>query len=139
MNQKMASERLWEITIESNWIITIGMALLFGFTAFLLGWSIRDILFGKVGYGILHGVRRGWLDTLPNPIGAIYFFLFAYAFPPKHLKVAFLLLGANYTVLFALTYLPVAAGVQHFVAVAGSIATQGAICHRVESIIRARP
>jgi hypothetical protein len=124
MNQKAGSKRVWEITIDSNWIITIGMALLFAITAFLLGWSIRDLLFGKVEYGILHGVRRGWLDTLTNPIGAIYFFLFAYSFPAKHLKVAFLLLGANYTVLVALTYLPVAAGVQHFVAVAGSIATQ---------------
>jgi hypothetical protein len=124
MNQRAASKRVWEITIDSNWIITIGMALLFAITAFLLGWSMRDLVFGKVDYGVLHGVRRGWLDTLTNPIGAIYSFLFAYSFPGKHLKAAFLLLGAKYTALIALTYLPVAAGVQHFVAVAGSIATQ---------------
>jgi hypothetical protein len=124
MNLMAASKRVGEITIDSNWIMTIGMALLFAMTAFQLGWSIRDLLFSKVDYGVSQGVRRGWHDTLTNPIGAVYFFLFAYWFPAKHLKVAFLLLAANYTVLVALTYLPVAPSVQHFVAVTGSIAAQ---------------
>jgi hypothetical protein len=124
MSQKAESRRLWEITIDSNWVMTIGMALLFAFTAFLLGWSIRDLLFDKVVYGVSQGVRSGWPDTLAYVIGAVYFFLFAYSFPAKHLKVAFLLLGTRYTALVALAYLHVTAGVQHSVAVGGSIATQ---------------
>jgi hypothetical protein len=124
MNQKAKSRRLWEITIDSNWIMTIGMALLFPFMAFLLGWSIRNLLFDKVDYGVSQGVRNGWLNTVTYVIGAVYSFLFAYSFPAKHLRVAFLLLGTKYTVRVALAHLHVAAGVQHSAAVAGSIATQ---------------
>ncbi len=96
MSQESQTRRQGDITIDSNWVITIGMALLFAFTAFLLGWSIRDLLFDKVDHGVLQRVRSGWLDTLTNVIGAVYFFLFAYSFPAKHLKIAFLLLGGKY-------------------------------------------
>ena len=124
MSQKSQTQRPGDVTIDSNWVIVIGMALLFAFTAFLLGWSIRDLLFDKVGHGVLQRARSGRLDTLTYAIGAVSFFLFAYSFPAKVLKVAFLLLGAKYSVLVALAYLHVAAGVQHYVAVGESIATQ---------------
>ena len=124
MNQATQTRRFGEITIDSNWIMTVGMALLFAWTAFLLGWSIRDLLFDKIGHELSQPVRSGWLDTLTYVIGSVYFFLFAYSFPAKHLKVAFLLLGTKYTVLVALAYLHVAAAVQHSVAVGESIATQ---------------
>ena len=123
MEQNVASHKR-EIAIDSNWIITIGMALLFAFTAFLLGWSIRDLLFDKVDHGVLQRVRSGWLDTLTYVIGAVYFFLFAYSFPAKHLKVAFLLLGAKYLGLVAVPYLHAGANVQHSAAIAGAIASQ---------------
>ena len=104
MSADSHTQRPGDILINSNWIITIGMALLFAFIAFLLGWSIRGLLFDKVDYRVAHEVHAVWLDRFGIVIGAIYFFLFAYSFPPKHLKVAFLLLGAKYTTLVALTF-----------------------------------
>ena len=124
MSQESQTERHGDVAIDSNWVIVIGMALLFAFIVFLLGWSIRELLFDEVGHGVLQRVRSGWFDTLTYVIGAVYSLLFAYSFRGKHLKVAFLLLGTKYTVLAALVYLHVAAGVQHSIAVGGSIATQ---------------
>ncbi len=124
MSHELQTRRQRDITIDSNWIITIGMALLFAFTAFLLGWSIRDLLFDKLDHGVLQFVRSGWLDTITYVMGAVYFFLFAYSFPAKHLKIAFLLLGAKYLVLIAASYLPVGTNVRHSAAIAGAIASQ---------------
>jgi hypothetical protein len=136
MSQKTSWWRSWEITVDSNWIMTIGMVLLFAFIAFLLGWSIRNLLFDKVDYRVLQGARNGWLDTLTCVIGAAYSFMFAYSFPGKHLKVAFLLLGTEYTVRFAIEYLQVAAGMHHSGAVAGSIARQVAFTIILVAIIQ---
>jgi uncharacterized membrane protein YciS (DUF1049 family) len=121
---KSQTQRQGDVTIDSNWVITIGMALLFAFIAFLLGWCIRDLLFDKVDHEVLQRVRSGWLDTLTYVLGAVYSFLFAYSFPAKHLKIAFLLLGANYLVLVAVSYLHAGAEVQHSAAIAGAIASQ---------------
>jgi len=124
MSHELQTRRQRDITVDSNWIITIGMALLFAFTVFLLGWSIRDLLFDKLDQGVLQLVRSGWLDTLTYVMGAVYFFLFAYSFPAKHLKLAFLLLGAKYLILIAASYLPVGTNVRHSAAIAGAIASQ---------------
>ncbi|MGA6988769.1 MAG: hypothetical protein WBZ01_22145 [Terriglobales bacterium] len=113
-----------DIAIDDNWVITIGMALLFAFIAFLLGWSIRNLLFDMVAYGVLHRVRNGWFDVLSYAMGAVYSFLFAYSFPAKPLKIAFSLLGAKYQVLVAMFYIHAGAGGQHSVAIAGAIASQ---------------
>jgi hypothetical protein len=136
MSQKTSWWRSWEITVDSNWIMMLGMVLLFAFIAFLLGWSIRNLLFDKVDYRVLQGARNGWLDTLTCVIGAAYSFMFAYSFPGKHLKVAFLLLGTEYTVRFAIEYLHVAAGVHHSAAVAGSIGRQVAFAIILVAIIQ---
>jgi hypothetical protein len=136
MSQKTSWWHSWEITVDSNWIMTIGMALLFAFVAFLLGWSIRNLLFDKVDYRVLQSVRIGWLDALTYVIGAVWPFMFAYWLPGKHLKVAFLLLGTEYTVRFAIEYLHVAAGLHHSAAVAGSIARQVAFTIILVAIIQ---
>jgi hypothetical protein len=124
LSQESQTQRQGDVTINSNWAITIGMALLFAFTAFILGWSIRDLLFDKVDHGVVQRVRSGWLDALTYVIGAVYSFLFAYSFPAKHLKIAFLLLGAKYLVLVAVSYLHAGADVPHSAAVTGAIASQ---------------
>ncbi len=136
MSQKTSWWRSWEITVDSNWIMTIGMVLLFAFIAFLLGWSIRDLLSDKVDYRVLQGARNGWFDALTYALGAVYCFVFAYSFPGKHLKVAFLLLATEYTVRFAIEYLHVAAGVHHSAAVAGSIGCQVAYTILLVAIIQ---
>ena len=124
MSQKTSWWRSWEITVDSNWIMTIGMVLLFAFIAFLLGWSIRNLMFDRVDHVDLHRVRNGWFDVLTYAMGAVYSFLFAYSFPAKHLRVAFLLLGAKYLGLVAAPYLHVGAEVLHSAAIAGAIASQ---------------
>ena len=124
MNHKTNWWRSWDITVDSNWIVRIGLVLLFAFIVFLLGWSIRDLLSDKVDYRVLQGAHNEWLDALTYVLGAVYSFVFAYSFPRKHLKVAFLLLATEYTVRFVIEYLHFAAGVHHSAAVAGSIARQ---------------
>jgi len=111
-----------EITVDSNWIMTVGMALLFAFCAFLLIWDIRDLLFGKVEHDVSHTI-----DVVAYALGAVYSFLFAYSFRATPLKVAFLLLGTNYTVRLAIGRLHVSASMQHFASVICSIAWQIAL------------
>jgi hypothetical protein len=123
MEQNVASHKR-EITIDSNWILTIGMALLFAFIAFLLSWSIRNLLFDRVDHGVLQHVRSGWHVALTYVIGAVFSFRLAFLFPAKHLKIAFLLLGAKYLVLIAVSYLHAGADIRHSASIVGAIASQ---------------
>jgi len=136
MSQKTNWWRSWEITVDSNWIMTISMVLLFAFLAFLLGWSIRNLLFDKVDYRTLQGARNIWFDALTCVLGAVYSFVFAYSFRGKHLKVAFVLLATEYAVRFAIEYLHVAADLHHSAAIAGSIARQIAFTIILVAIIQ---
>lgn len=111
--------RRWEITIDSNWIMTVGMALLFAFVVIQLTWSIRDLLFDRA----VPDLSRT-MDLVTYAVGVVYSFLFAYSFPGKHVKVAFLLLGANYTAAIVLHYVRASASLEHSAAVIGSIGRQ---------------
>ena len=122
MSQKTRWWNSWEITVDSYWVITIGMVLLFVIVAVILGWNIRNLLFDEVDYRIGQAARNGWLDTLAYVLEAAYAFVFAYSFPGKHLKVAFSLLAAQYTMRFAIEYLHVAVGMHHSAAIVGSVA-----------------
>jgi hypothetical protein len=103
-----------EITIDSNWIVTVGMGLLFVFCGGLLGWNIRNLLLDRVDHPV----------SLFYVIGSVYYFALAYSFPAKSLKVAFLLLGTNMVVRSALYYLHASTTVQHSAWIACSIARQ---------------
>lgn len=105
------------IVIDSNWINTIGLALLFAFTAFLLVSNVRDLLFNRVDQSV----------SLVHLVGVVYYFLFAYSFPSKPLKVAFSLLGTDLLIRLALAYLHVSTTAQHSAAIAGSVARQIAL------------
>jgi hypothetical protein len=109
---------------DSNWVITIGMALLFVFFVFLLGWSVRNLLFDKLDLALLKHTRNPWMGAFTYVLGAVYSFLLAYSFPAKRLKIAFLLLGAKYLVLIAVSYLPLGTSVQHSAAIAEAVASQ---------------
>jgi hypothetical protein len=136
MSQRSQTLQPGDVTIDSNWVLTIGLACVFVFTAFLLGWDIRDVLFGKIDYAVSPGIRNAWFDRLTYPLGAIYFFLFAYSFPPKHLKLAFLLLGTKYTLSMVLAYLHTAPETQHSATLAMTFATQIAYAIILYSIAR---
>jgi hypothetical protein len=136
MIQKTSWWNSWEITIDSDWIMTIGMVLLFAFIAFLLGWNIRNLLFDKVDYRFLQGARNVWFDALTCVLGAVYSFVFAYSFRGKHLKAAFSLLAVQYTVRFTIEYLHIAVGMHHSAALAGSIACQAAYAIILVAIVQ---
>jgi len=101
-----------EITIDSNWIMILGMALPFVVCG---GFLIRDIL-----AFLRHGVQHN-----PKPIYillAVYYFVLIYSFPSKLVKVAFLLLGTEIIFRIAFSYLHISAVTQHFVDSAASMA-----------------
>lgn len=115
MSEKTQIQRRGDILIDSDWITTIGMALSFALCILLLAQSVRGFLSGN----------------LDRPISFFYYAIcvaysisLAYFFRAKHVRLAFLLLGTQYTVRFALAYFHFAATKQHFAAYVGSIATQ---------------
>jgi hypothetical protein len=114
VNQKAASNRAWEITIDSNWIMTVVMGLAFVTCGTILGWNIRNLLLDRVDHPV----------SLYYVIGFVSYFALAYSFPAKSLKVAFLLLGTNMVVRSALYYLHASTTVQHSAWTVCSIASQ---------------
>ena len=118
MSQELQDRRSDDALIDSNRTMLVLMAFLFICCAFLLTWSIRDFLFDKMDHGL---PRR--LDAIGYAIVATYGFLFAYSFPRWNVKVASLLIGADYLRL-AIGYLYPAAIHQHSVMLIGLIAKQ---------------
>ena len=83
------------IAVNSNWITTVGMALLFVCITFLLAWNIREFLLNR-------------LDHEPSiyvlGFNAAYALLAAIVFQPKSVKAALLLLAVTYVVRIVLHY-----------------------------------
>src|ERR1035437_2833996 len=103
-----------EITIDSNWIMTVVMGLAFVTCGTLLVWTIRNLLLDRVDHPV----------SLYYVIGSVSYFSLAYLFLAKSLKVAFLLLGTDMVVRSALYYLHASTTVQHSAWAAFSIARQ---------------
>jgi hypothetical protein len=115
VSEKTQIQRHGDILIDSDRITTIGMALGFALCVFLLAQSVRGFLSGNLDHPI---------SFLGYAIGVGYSFSFAYFFRPKHVRLAFLLLGSQYAVRLALAYFHFAATKQHSAAYVGSIARQ---------------
>src|ERR1700729_3803741 len=56
------------------------MVLLFAVITFLLGWSVRDLLFDRVSLGLSQGDRDRWINTFFGEIGSVSLFALAYSF-----------------------------------------------------------
>jgi hypothetical protein len=114
MSQKTSWWRSWEITVDSNWITTIAMALLL-----VLG-----------GCALIHEIRNLLSDALDKPISfstiflAPCLFLAAFGEKKKTLKIAFILWGTSVVARVSSSYLHASPGVQHFTATDASIANQ---------------
>jgi uncharacterized membrane protein len=121
MNQETPSKRLWEITIDSDWIMTIGMAMVLVFCSWQLIREARHLVFGNLGEKVM---LTQVIDKIKTVLYVVYFFLFAFSFRAKPVKLAFLLLGTDMAIRVALHYLHSSATVQHSAAVAGSITRQ---------------
>jgi hypothetical protein len=120
--------RVWGITIETNREMTLWMAVLFVVCGLLLGqeihYAIQDHFVGpeplRMSYwSIFHRVFEA--------IVAIYFFMFAFRFPKKSVKIASALMGANFAVFVLLSCFPISSTVGHGVAVIGSAVRQIAL------------
>src|SRR6266436_4757853 len=107
MSQKAASDREWEITIDSNWIMTVGMAGLLVFC----GWQlIREARYLALGNLTEQVSFTHVIDKVGAAMAVVYYFLFAYAFRSMHVRVAFILLGTAAAVRLSLSYLHVPPG-----------------------------
>jgi len=115
MSEKPRTQLSGNLVIDSNWIDTILMALGFVVCVFILGQDIRDFIFGRVDHAV---------SFFYYAVDALYSCVFAYWFRAKFVRIAFLLLGTQYTVRLALAYFHVATSLQHPVALVGSIAKQ---------------
>lgn len=124
MNQKVASKRVWEITIDSNWIMTVGMAVLLVFCAWQVIREARYLALGNLSEQVLF---TQIIDKIGIVILAVYCFLFAFSFQALHVRVALILLGTAAVVRFSLSYLHVSAATLHLATIGGSIADQIAL------------
>jgi hypothetical protein len=123
MDQNVASRKR-EITIDSNWILTVGMAVLLVFCGWQLIREARDLVFGNLA-------EQASFNPVISKIGtvilAVYCLLSAFSFQALHVRVAFILLGTAAVVRFSLSYLHASHAALYLTAVGGSIADQIAL------------
>ena len=147
MSQKTSWWRSWEITIDSAWITTIMMAVLFIICGLLLTQEIHHVVQGhfrgpdrlQIGFWTI------W-NKVFEVIAAIYFFMFAFRFPKKSVKIASVLLGTDLAVYALLSCFPISLTVGHIVAISGSVVRQialtiycMAIAQWFKSVVRRNP
>jgi hypothetical protein len=117
MNRQGRFRRLGEITIDSDRITTLGMALLFVIVGAMLIGKIRVLAFGVVTEHV----------SLLSIVTVVYCFLFAFSFPGKFVKAAFILLGTETACRLALKYLHASTSMRHAADVAASVVDQVAL------------
>lgn len=128
MNQKTNCWRRWEITIDSDWITTIMMAILFIICGLLLAQEICH-----VAQGHFHEPERlrisFWSiwNKVFEVIAAVYFFMFAFRVPRKPVKTASILMGTDLAVYALLSCFPISLALGHVVAISGSAVRQIAL------------
>ena len=121
MNQEAPSKRMREITIDSNWIVTVGMALLLVFCGWQLIREARHLVFGNLAEQVSLTQVSGKISAVTY---VVYCFLFVFLFSAQSVKLAFVLLGTDNVIRVALYYFHSSATMQHSAAVAGSTARQ---------------
>jgi hypothetical protein len=113
-----------EITIDSNWIMTIGMALLLVFCTWQLIRDARYLALGNLSEQVLF---THVIDKIGIVILAVYCFLFAFSFHALHVRLALILLGTEAVVRLSLSYLHVSPATLHVANIGESIADQVAL------------
>lgn len=116
MDQKGASHKR-EITIDSNWITTIAMAL--------------GLVF--IGWALISEIRNLVFDHVEKPVSLItlvlvpYLFLLAFSVRMKSWTIALGLVGTGVAARVSSNYLHASPGVQHVAATGASIVNQIAL------------
>src|ERR1700732_1748761 len=123
MEHNVAASRR-EITIDSDWITTLVMALLLVFCAWQLIREARHLVFDSLAGTIL---LTQSIDKVRTAILVGCYFLGVFLPWPRSVKLGGLLLGTDIVVRVALHYFNASTSEQHSAAVAGSIARQVAL------------
>ena len=116
------------MTIESNLEITLWMAALFVICGLLLAQEIHQVVLGHFFRPMR--LRMSYWSIFPKvleAIVAIYFFMFAFRFPKKSVKIASALMGVNFSAYVLLSFFPISATLGHTVALIGSAVRQIAL------------
>ena len=124
----MRSFGIWEITVERDWFTTLMAAVLFAVSGLLLVREIDHFIWGRFSEPALFH-RSFWTiwNKVFEAIAAIYFFMLAFTFPKKSVKIAFLLMGTDLAGFVLLSCFYISPGVRHFAAVSGSAVRQVAL------------
>ncbi len=122
------SERTWEITVESNWLTTLGAVVLFMVCGLLLVREIDHFIWGHVSGPVrLHrGFWSVW-NKVFEAIAAIYGFIFAFNFPNKYVKTACVLMGIDLSASVLLSCFHIPPSALHIAAMSGSALRQVAL------------
>ncbi|HUM05035.1 MAG TPA: hypothetical protein VLT90_06220 [Terriglobales bacterium] len=128
MSEKTSWWRSWEITIDSNWITTGLMAVLLVVCVLLLAQEIHRVALGHF-FGPVRPRISFWSiwNKVFQVIAAIYFFLFAFKFPKKSVRIASVLMGTDLAVHALLSFVSLSLTVGQIVAVSGSFVRQIAL------------
>jgi hypothetical protein len=125
MEQNVATPRR-EITIDSDWITTAAMAVLLVASGWIFIWEMRDLVSGNVA------VRESIADGLDG----LLFFVFAFLFRPKPLKIALTMFGVGIEAAFLPFRLHASTHVQHFAATGGLLLRQVALAIILVAIVQ---
>jgi len=120
--------RVRDISVESDWVTTLGAVLLFIIWGVLLVREIRHFIWGHVS--VPPHLHKGFLSIWNwafEGIAAVYCFVFAFRFPRKPAKVACALAGIYLAGSFLLSCFRLSLGVQHIAGASRSILYQIAL------------
>jgi hypothetical protein len=133
LNEKAPIGRFGEVTVNSNWIMATGMAVVLVFCSWQFVREVRDLVFGSLAEQVSFPQLS---DKIGAGIAVVYPFLFACAFRATHVRVAFVLLGTTAASRFLLTYVHASPSMLRSAAIGGSIANQIALTIIVFAIVQ---
>jgi len=124
--------RVWEFSVDSDWITTLGMLLLFFICGWLLLREIRDFIWGHLTVRA-HFHKGFWSiwNKVFEVIAAVCWFMFALRFPKKSAKLGCTLMGIYLFGWVLLSCLQLSSSVQRIAATSASILWQialGVLC-----------
>lgn len=122
------SERIWEITVESDRLTTLGAVVLFIVCGLFLVREIDHFIWGHFSGPVpLHRSFWSIWNKVFETIAAIYCFIFAFNFPNKYLKIACVLMGINLSASVLLSCFHISPSALHIAAMSGSAVRQVAL------------
>jgi hypothetical protein len=133
MEQSVPSPKR-EITINSDWITTIVMALLLVVCSLLLIWDIRGLVSGSIVEQA--PFARDLFTNIFTIIAAVYCFLAVRGFHAMFVRIGFALMGIQLASGVVLGYFRTSTDLQHNAAVAGSLVRQVAFTIFVVAIVQ---